>query len=211
MECIAFDHDAESNYLYYLTKAENGVFTVSLEKQDQQLEKEKHDGYRIACEKCDAIIAAMPKTLTRYGKYVYLAKAICDMVAYDDSSLNYYSSRGRGAFEDGRTICTGYADAYSFLCQRAGLFCFNISGNEHAWNGIRLNNELYHCDTTWMDGNGEDYYDVFGHPFSSDESSHAQYMKWFNCITDFYPDMPNLIRNTGSIDWVKELTAPAIK
>ena len=208
---IYIDHDAESSYIYYLTKTENDVFTVYLEKQEPQLEKEKQDGYKIACDKADTIISAMPTTLTRFGKYVYLAKAVCDMIVYDDSGEHYYSYRIRGAFEDGRTLCTGYADTYSFLCQRAGLFCMNLNGHEHAWNGIRLNNELYHFDTTWMDADEGGYLDRFSHPFCSDEPVHEPYMCDFSIMSNLYPEIYDMILQTGSINWEQELTAPALK
>ena len=210
--------DFDEEYFFHELKStyQNGVFTVQSERTitaapAEQVDKENEEGYRFACEKADAIIAAMPPILTRYGKYLYLAKAVCDMVQYDDSHPTYITYRIRGAFEDGKTICTGYTDAYAFLCHRAGLYCISIGGNGHAWNGIRLNNELYHFDTTWMDSGCNGTYNyLFAQPFTSDEYGHADSMMDFFEGLLWFPGWSDMILSTGSINWEKELEAPAI-
>ena len=217
---INIDYEYEFSFLDRVTSFENGVFTVQAKividtVPEEQVIKENLEGYRNICKKSDEIIAAMPKTLTRYGKYVYLARAVCDMTEYvnyigNGPEPNYYWGRIRGAFEDGKTFCQGYGDAFAFLCRRAGLYCMCISGNGHKWNGIKLNNELYHFDTTWMD-EGEWGYSVFySHPFNSDEIGHQPHMKDFMIFTQYYPEWESTILKKGSIDWDTELAAPEI-
>ena len=217
---INIDYEYEFSFLDRVTSFENGVFTVQSKividsVPEEQVIKENLDGYRNICQKSDEIIAAMPKTLTRYGKYVYLARAVCDMTEYvnyigNGPEPNYYWGRIRGAFEDGKTFCQGYGDAFAFLCRRAGLYCMCISGNGHKWNGIKLNNELYHFDVTWMDDGEWGYSEFYSHPFNSDEIAHEPHMKDFMIFTNYYPEWESTILKKGSIDWETELAGPVI-
>lgn len=55
-----------------------------------------------------------------------------------------------------RSVCEGFAKAFKFFCDRAGLECIIVIGNKiggepntHAWNMVRLGVSWYHIDTTW--------------------------------------------------------------
>ena len=62
----------------------------------------------------------------------------------------------RGAFMYRYCVCSGYADAYSYLCGVSGLRCEYISSSRlnHAWNIVYIDGVPYHVDTTWDDTSG---------------------------------------------------------
>lgn len=94
----------------------------------------------------------------------------------------------------------GYANAYQYLCNKAGLFCAQISGKAntgidgHVWNVIKLNNEYYYIDTTWMDNDNE--LEIFNYEDSKNDG-HIEY------LTNLYDDDEKIFTNTGNINWEK--------
>lgn len=66
-----------------------------------------------------------------------------------------------GALVTRRTVCQGYAAAYQYLLQKAGLQSFMAVGNcheggRHGWNVVKMEGEYYHVDVTWGDGSNTD-------------------------------------------------------
>lgn len=55
------------------------------------------------------------------------------------------------------SVCAGYARTYQYLLQRAGLFCAYVEGSitetgeEHAWNLVRIGDTYAYVDCTWGD------------------------------------------------------------
>lgn len=62
-----------------------------------------------------------------------------------------------GCFLQGKTICSGYAQAFQLLMQHFGIPCTYLSGiitdngGRHAWNLVMINGNCYHVDPTWGD------------------------------------------------------------
>lgn len=108
---------------------------------------------------CDRIILRMPEG-TYAEKYEYLARELADMTVYyddedgkaEDWSYCYMS----GPLLEGKGLCQAYAQAYQYLCNRAGLWCICTGGKgygvAHSWNVVMLEDgSTYHVDVTWAD------------------------------------------------------------
>ena len=62
-----------------------------------------------------------------------------------------------GALLRKKCVCEGFAKAFMYLCNMAGLECFCISGTgnsvyergPHMWNIVRINGYYHHVDVTW--------------------------------------------------------------
>ena len=67
-----------------------------------------------------------------------------------------YANTVYGALCDGYAQCEGYAFAFDYLCSKAGIDCFTVSGTNsegalHAWNIVKLDDMWYNVDCTWDD------------------------------------------------------------
>lgn len=81
-----------------------------------------------------------------------------------------------GALLDGRANCAGYSDAFYLLATLAG-FQVRYQGGDatgpHEWNVIRLGEDWYHADITWVDYEQEDvYYDYAYLNFTLEDGDH---------------------------------------
>ncbi len=58
-----------------------------------------------------------------------------------------------GALINRVAVCAGYAAAYRYLMNLAGVYCYTVTSHKlnHAWNVVRIDGEYYHVDTTWDD------------------------------------------------------------
>ena len=73
--------------------------------------------------------------------------------AYNQSIYNAFSG---GTSKQGNIQCAGYARAMQYLCDKAGIDCMvitgeNETGSTHAWNKVKVEGEWYNLDTTWDD------------------------------------------------------------
>jgi len=109
-------------------------------------------------KKINNIIAALPTNLTAYDKAKWAAEYIVMNTEYSECD---YSRLAYGALINGKSVCTGYAQAYSALLYRLGLPCTVVSANLHAWNIVLIDGQFFSVDTTWMDGETEIRYEYF--------------------------------------------------
>ena len=116
----------------------------------------------------DAFLSGLSSSMSDYDKYWYIAKKLCEETAYDYafpqvSMKRFLDDSGvYGALVNHLSVCQGLAQAYAYLCNRAGLFSLVVSGStssgDHAWNIIKLDDGYYHVDTTWMQSNEARYF-----------------------------------------------------
>lgn len=68
-----------------------------------------------------------------------------------DESLTY--TTGYDLLVHGTSVCSGYAQAYMDIMNRAGVACIYVVSEEmeHGWNLIRIAGSWYHADLTWDD------------------------------------------------------------
>lgn len=158
----------------------------------------------------------MPSNLTKYGKYKYLAKRLCEIIEYSTPSSVFLKNNEFslvGAFLDKKCDCAGYTQAYKYLCRKAGLFCHTISGQYegaegHIWNVIKLNNELYYIDVTWMDDGDMNSQEVFS--YETADTYHRLYLDSEIELDNISVGVGELLNfkkpflKTGNIDWMKE-------
>lgn len=79
------------------------------------------------------------------------------------------SQSAGSVFFDGRAVCAGYADAFYYLANLAGVDCIWVHGGDHGWNAVKLNGSWYFIDVTdesrrcflrgtaWAAANGYDW------------------------------------------------------
>lgn len=73
-------------------------------------------------------------------------------IKYDTTHASEHSHDMYGALINGVCVCEGYAESFLYIMRLCGIECFMIegtlSGVNHVWNMIKLENEWYHIDVT---------------------------------------------------------------
>lgn len=117
-------------------------------------------GYTTDIEKADAI-------------HDYL----CENIEYDDSFASG-SYTAYGALTTGRAVCQGYSAAFNTLCKTAGVKALAVANNNHMWNVVLSDGQMYHYDATFDDagvGISDKYKGIPQSEFISDDD-HSDYV-----------------------------------
>jgi len=118
-------------------------------------------------------LSGVPSSMSDIEKYHLIAQKLCDETQYDYDAYNIINVSGPdsprtkqvwlalslyGGLVNHLSVCQGFSIAYQYLCQREGLPCDVIIGQTplglHAWNVIKLDEDYYNVDVTWMQGTG---------------------------------------------------------
>ena len=95
-----------------------------------------------------------------YTKIKLVHDYLIDSIEYDDTLRENNIYDIYGALVNKKCVCEGYAKAFQYIMQEAGIETVIIIGtgtnsrNEtesHAWNYVNLNNKWYAIDVTWDD------------------------------------------------------------
>jgi len=111
---------------------------------------------------------------TDYEKEKYVHDALIKKVEYDASAQ--MSQSAYSALVNGKSVCAGYARAFQYIMQQLGIpayYCTGYSGEEHAWNIVRLGDEYYNIDVTWDDTDPATY-DYFNKTDSDYAKTHVR-------------------------------------
>ena len=120
-------------------------------------------------------------------------------------------------------VCQGYALAYKYLLNRAGIDAVYLSSSDarlrHGWNGVLINGKWYHVDTTWDDPvpNKEgrcshDYFLLSDETITDENHKHFTWKPSLSCADKTYEtgwafngvNLP-FYRRDGAYYYVKEL------
>lgn len=107
-------------------------------------------------------------------KEKYVHDALVNLVTYDETAA--LSQSAYSALVNGATVCAGYARAFQYLMQQLGIpcyYCTGYSGQDHAWDIVKLEGAYANVDVTWDDTDPStyDYYN------KSDEAYSATHMR----------------------------------
>jgi len=117
----------------------------------------------------NSIVAGAMELANDYEKEKYVHDALISTIVYDDTAAMGQSAYS--ALVNGRTVCAGYARANQYILQQLGIpcyYCVGYSGQNHAWNIVRLSDGYYNEDITWDDTTPPtyDYFDCTDSDFS---------------------------------------------
>ena len=109
-------------------------------------------------QQAEVILSGAGAQETVFDREKYVHDALMEMVDYDESADMNQSAYSALVF--GRSVCAGYARAFQYLMQKLGVpcyYCTGTSGEDHAWNVIKLDDTYYNVDVTWDDTNPSTY------------------------------------------------------
>lgn len=117
-----------------------------------------------------AVAGFTPLGTTVAEKVAYINTYLTSRIEYDLDAPN--RSGVIGALVDGKCVCEGYARAFDYLCEKAGIDAVCIpgygitedkpEGEGHMWNAVALDGKRYGVDVTWNDTTGENAYLLVG-------------------------------------------------
>lgn len=114
--------------------------------------------------KVNEIVANVPTDATQFELELYAHDYIIDNCEYDfeaaeSDEIEDNASSAYGALVEGKAICEGYSRAFQLLCNELGIECVNIFGTDdgenHMWNGVKIEGDWYQVDVTWDDTEDE--------------------------------------------------------
>ena len=76
----------------------------------------------------------------------------CLVLNCENDTESPYSDTIYGALVQKKALCEGYAKAFSYLCNLAGIENTIVTGEttvHHMWNMVKLGGNWYHVDVTW--------------------------------------------------------------
>jgi len=85
-------------------------------------------------------------------KETYVHDALIRLVDYSESAS--MSQSAYSALVNGRSVCAGYARAFQYLMMELEIpcyYCTGYSGENHAWDIVKLGDTYYNVDVTWDD------------------------------------------------------------
>ncbi len=128
----------------------------------------------------DEILADFPDTADDFTKVRYLHDTLCERIVYTSTGTrddyNIY-----GALVKGECVCEGYTEAFAYLLSKKGISNLIFAGTanngevseNHSWNGVYMDGDLYYFDVTWDDN--DEYgtmYTYFGMTSSEIKKNH---------------------------------------
>lgn len=99
------------------------------------------------------ILGGMPQSSDDYVRIKYLYEYLIQNTEYKLESRENQSLVSALLYHE--SVCQGYAKAFQYLCQMAGMQTVLVSGTAdgagHAWTIVNSNGSWYHTDPTWGD------------------------------------------------------------
>ncbi len=181
VEAVLMDHPEifyTSAYSHERRKEGNGdwrQFYAPVYDYEKEVVKDRMD--RID-RKVNEILQGAPRTGDDYDVIRYFYEQIIthtDYVPDCPDNQNICS-----VFLDGKSVCSGYARAFQYLLQRAGIEACEVSGNAgggtHAWALVKSNGDYYYVDPTWGDDSYAGVASVAGFDGTIPEVSYSYFL-----------------------------------
>ncbi len=148
---IKFSYARNSSYLLYLYPK----YTMTVDEYQTKLSICNANAEKLLLGITDnSKLKSYEKALLIHDRLALNCEFDYELIESSEINNEDFAYTMYGAMCDGEAVCLGYAEAYSFLLEKAGIqsrICVSTSMN-HAWNIIYIDNEAYHVDVTWDDG-----------------------------------------------------------
>lgn len=144
----------EQLMLFYLQSRSSGDFNTAAQTFEMNFTyKYPIKEVNIMLMKTEAAamkIAAGAEGMSDYEKLKYFHDYL--VLNVESSTDDPYADSVYGALVEKKALCEGFAKAYSYLCNIAGIENMIVTGYtdvDHMWNMVKLDGNWYHVDVGW--------------------------------------------------------------
>ncbi len=150
-------------------------------------------------EVAESWTSAAAAQTTEAGKVKVLHDLVVDNVDYNYDFANglvkdedVYSQSAYSVFCTDLTVCAGYAQAFSMVCNASGIDCISVTSKLHQWNKVRINDSWYNVDCTWADsGSGSatlyEYFERSDTSYANDNATNVSNHTTESYWSDYLP------------------------
>lgn len=189
-----------NGFQYYYDSYNNSYFGVAFmtypEMQDGQARRDASERIEDLILEWKEIVDACS---SEEEKVRTIHNLICNKVNYNHDAVNagigkveatQYTQSAYSVFCMDKTVCAGYTQAFSWMCNVAGISAFGVTSHDHAWNKVKVEDNWYNLDCTWDDGKGYYQYSNYlkNDNYFDTASSHIEESFWNgylpNCTLD---------------------------
>ena len=105
---------------------------------------------------------------------------VCNHTSY--SPAGQESHNDAAILMNDTTVCEGYSRLCNLLYHEAGLETYYVTGVNHAWNIVKIDNHYFHVDSTWDDSNDEINYKWFCKSDSEMKNAGGNHASWKTAV-----------------------------
>jgi transglutaminase-like putative cysteine protease len=162
----------DNKYAYTYEQDNGNIKEISFEFYDFADTPDKLHSAKVLFEKtADAILDEARRKPFLVERELYVHDYICKNTVYDETAP--YNQSAYSAIVLRKSVCAGYARAFQYLMNRAGITCYYVTGRtegingqplnvtgesgSHSWNMILIEGEYYNVDCLWDDTASETY------------------------------------------------------
>lgn len=118
-------------------------------------------------QKTQEILNTLSPSMNEYELELSIHNILCNNIVYQDDT---HAHTAYGGLVTGLAVCEGYGKAFQYLLNQVGIestlatgYGFPpgaTTGENHAWNFVKINGNYYYTDVTW-DDQSEPFYAYF--------------------------------------------------
>ena len=128
----------------YIHKEDDNSVSIMIKSFEKDLSTEQKEKVE---EKAKKILDKITGTDEKVIRKIY--NWCTKHIKYDETLAKKHTRDLYGALIEKECVCEGYAEAFKYLCDEAGLYCINVQREgEHMWNYVQLDGQWYSVDTT---------------------------------------------------------------
>ena len=105
---------------------------------------------------------------------------VCNHTSY--SPAGQESHNDAAILMNDTTVCEGYSRMCNLLYHEAGLETYYVTGVNHAWNIVKIDNHYFHVDSTWDDSNDKINYKWFCKSDTEMKESGGNHASWKTAV-----------------------------
>lgn len=131
-------------------------------------------------------------------KVDYFDELLDDGILTSDEDEQFYTQSAYSVVCGDKTVCAGYSQAYTLLCNAVGVDAFSVTGSSHQWNKIRVNDSWYNVDCTWDDNGNMSSISYYFYCFMKNDDYMENYLSSHYMESFWQGNVPKCTMDTGS-------------